>query len=55
MTTDHAIDFLYHDQKLILPFFVQAIMLEHIIEMIGEVAMMLEWDEKADYGYLLCY
>lgn len=29
MTPDYASDFLCHDQKIILPLFVQAVMLEH--------------------------
>lgn len=36
-TPDYAIDFLCHDQKIIFLLFAQAIMLEHIRELICKV------------------
>lgn len=50
---DYVIDFLCHDQKIILALFVQAVMLEYIRELICKAAMMTGSDKKADPGYLL--
>ena len=45
-TPDYAIDFLCHDQKIIFLLFAQAIMLEHIRELICKVVMLIESDFK---------